>query len=123
MKRPDGVTVIAIYEFLSAIPGLIGICAILVFAVPGALTGTEGIAGATVGLFVLLIVVLLIGAGALISVIAGWGLLGMKGWARWLAIVLAALGLLAFPIGTVIGALIIWYLLKDEVRQAFEAEA
>jgi uncharacterized Tic20 family protein len=47
----------------------------------------------------------------------------MKGWARWLAIVLAALGLLAFPVGTVIGALIIWYLLKDEVRQAFEADA
>jgi uncharacterized Tic20 family protein len=56
-------------------------------------------------------------------VIAGWGLLGMKGWARWLAIALAALSPLAFPVATVIGALIIWYLLRDEVRQAFEAAA
>jgi len=123
MKRPDGVTIIAVYEFLSAIPGFIGICAILVFAVPGTLTGTEGIGDATVGLAVLGCVLLLIGVGALLSVITGWGLLGMKGWARWLAIVLAALSLLAFPIGTIIGALIIWYLLKDEVKQAFEAAA
>jgi hypothetical protein len=37
-----------------------------------------------------------------------------------LAIVLAILGLFAFPVGTVIGVLIIWYLLKEDVRQAFE---
>ncbi len=59
----------------------------------------------------------------MLSVITGWGLLGLKGWARWLSIVMAALSLLAFPIGTIIGVLIIWYLLKDEVRQAFEAAA
>lgn len=126
MKRPDGVTIIAVYEFLSAIPSVLGICAILGFAVPGTIAGPEGsigVAEVTVSLFILGIVVLLIGAGALLSVITGWGLLGMKGWARWLAIVLAALSLLAFPIGTIIGALIIWYLLKDEVRQAFEAAA
>jgi hypothetical protein len=123
MKRPDGVTIIAVYEFLSAIPGLIGLCAILVFAVPGTLAGGDGIGDAAVALFVLGIVLLLIGAGALLSVITGWGLLGLKGWARWLAIVLAALSLPLFPIGTIIGVLIIWYLLKDEVRQAFEAAA
>ena len=123
MKRPDGVTIIAVYEFLSAIPGLIGICAILVFAVSGTLAGTEGIGDAAVVLAVLGCVLLLIGVGALVSVITGWGLLGMKGWARWLAIVLAALSLLAFPIGTIFGALIIWYLLKAEVREAFEAAA
>ena len=122
MKRPDGVTVIAIYEFLSAIPGLIGMCAFAVFAIPGLLSGKGG-ADVAIGLVIAMFVLLLVGGGTLLSVIAGWGLLGLKGWARWLAIVLAALGLLAFPIGTVIGALIIWYLLKEEVRQAFEAEA
>jgi len=45
----------------------------------------------------------------------------MKGWARWLAFILAIFSLFLFPIGTVIGALIIWYLLKDDVREAFEA--
>jgi hypothetical protein len=121
MKRPDGVTLIAVYEFLIAIPGLIGLCGILVFAVPAILTGTEGIVDATAGLFALGIGLLLVGGGTLLSVIAGWGLLRMKGWARWLTIALAAFSLLAFPIGTIIGALIIWYLLKDEVTQAFEA--
>jgi hypothetical protein len=53
-------------------------------------------------------------------VLSGWGLLRMKQWARWLAFVLAIFSLFAFPIGTVIGALIIWYLLKDDVREAFE---
>ena len=123
MKRPDGVTIIAVYEFLSAIPGLIGLCAILGFAVPGILAGGDGIGDAAVALFAVGIGLLLVGAGTLLSVITGWGLLGLKGWARWLSIVMAALSLLAFPIGTIIGVLIIWYLLKDEVRQAFEAAA
>ena len=57
----------------------------------------------------------------LLSVIAGWGLLRMKQWARWLSFILAIFSLFAFPIGTVIGALIIWYLLKEDVREAFEA--
>jgi uncharacterized protein YqgC (DUF456 family) len=53
-------------------------------------------------------------------VIAGWGLLSMKQWARWLAFILAIISLFGFPIGTVIGALIIWYLLKEDVKQAFK---
>jgi thiosulfate reductase cytochrome b subunit len=56
-------------------------------------------------------------------VVAGWGLLGMKQWARWLAFILAIISLFAFPIGTVIGAVIIWYLLKDDVTAAFEEAA
>ena len=101
MKRPDGVTVIAIYEFLSAIPGLIGICAFVAFALPGTFGGTEGQVDLVIGLVAAGFGLLLVAVVALLSVIAGWGLLGMKGWARWLAIALAALGLLAFPIGTV----------------------
>jgi hypothetical protein len=120
MKRPDGVTIIAIYEFLSAIPGLIGACAILVFAFPGALQGAQGmdVIGAIFGLT---IAFLFVGAGSIAAIIAGWGLLQLKEWGRWLAIALAILALFAIPIGTIIGALIIWYLLQDEVRQAFQS--
>jgi hypothetical protein len=119
LKRPDGVTVVAIYEFLSAIPGLIGACAILVFAFPGALQGAQGmdVVGAIFGLT---IAFLFVGAGSIAAVIAGWGLLQLKEWARWLTIALAILTLFAFPIGTIIGGLIIWYLLQDEVRKAFQ---
>ena len=56
-------------------------------------------------------------------VFAGWGLLRMKQWARWLAFVLAIISLFFFPIGTVVGALIIWYLLKGDVNEAFEKAA
>ena len=34
-----------------------------------------------------------------LSVLAGWGLLIMKEWARWLAIFLGVFSLFAFPIG------------------------
>ncbi|MCZ7570107.1 MAG: hypothetical protein M5U01_16190 [Ardenticatenaceae bacterium] len=33
MRRPDGVTVIAIYHFLAVVIGLFGACAIVVFAI------------------------------------------------------------------------------------------
>jgi len=63
------------------------------------------------------------GKEGVLAVITGWGLLGLKGCARWRAIVLAALSVVAFPVGTVIGVLIIWYLLQEEVREAFGAAA
>jgi hypothetical protein len=37
-----------------------------------------------------------------------------------MAFVLAVMGLVAFPIGTIVGAVIIAYLLTDEARGAFE---
>ena len=120
MKRPDGVTVIAVWYFVEAFFLLIGFCAVL--AVP--ISGVFGEIGDPIGEFWAYFGVtcgaiwLLVSGVAL--VLAGWGLLGMKQWARWLAFVLAILGLFAFPIGTVIGVVIIWYLLKQDVREAFE---
>jgi uncharacterized Tic20 family protein len=64
------------------------------------------------------VVFLVVGGIALI--IAGWGLMSMKEWARWLGFILGILNLFFFPIGTIIGAVIIWYLLKDDIQQAFE---
>jgi hypothetical protein len=51
--------------------------------------------------------------------VAGWALLRMLEWGRWLAIGLGALSLPSFPLGTVIGAAAIWYLLLPEVRDVF----
>lgn len=120
MKRPDGVTIIAIYHFLSGALGLIGGCAILVFAVLPVVLNVEDPAGLFWALFGLGIGFLVAAGSGIVSLIVGWGLLQLQNWARWVAIVLAVLGLCAFPIGTIIGALIIWYLLQDEARQAFE---
>jgi len=120
LKRPDGVSIIAIYNFIVAIPCLLGACAILVFAVPAILSdGTAGLdrfwalSGVGIGFLIVLV-------GGIGSVVAGWGLLKLKEWARWLTIALAITSLFAIPLGTFIGAVIIWYLLQDQVKAAFE---
>jgi uncharacterized Tic20 family protein len=120
MKRPDGITVIAVWHFVQAFFLLIGACTLLaipasgVFAEIGDPIGEFWAGfGVTCGVIWLLIT-------GVALVLSGWGLLKMKQWGRWLAFVLAIFGLLAFPIGTVIGALIIWYLLKEDIREAFE---
>lgn len=121
MKRPDGITVIAVWHFVQAFFILIGACSLL--AIP--LSGVFGEINDPIGEFwagfgVTCGVVWLLVMGVAL-VLSGWGLLRMKQWARWLTFVLAIFGLFAFPVGTVIGALIIWYLLKEDTREAFEA--
>ena len=51
---------------------------------------------------------------------AGYGLLTRKAWARVLAIVMAVLGLLNFPIGTAIGIYALWVLLQTSTANYFE---
>lgn len=121
MKRPEGITIIAVWHFVQAFFLLIGVCALL--AVP--ISGVFGEINDPIGEFwagfgVTCGVVWLLITGIAL-VLSGWGLLRLKQWARWLTFVLAIFSLFAFPFGTVIGAVIIWYLLKDETRDAFEA--
>lgn len=47
------------------------------------------------------------------------GLLKVWGWAHTLAIILTAISLIYFPVGTVLGAICLWLLLKTEVKQAY----
>ena len=51
--------------------------------------------------------------------LAGWGLLGRKSWSRVLAMVLAILGLFLFPIGTIIGAYVLWVLTAQPAAAYF----
>jgi len=121
MKRPDGVTAIAVWYFVDAFFTLMIACTLIALPFSGVfddIGDSTGYFWATFGVTCGVVFVLLSGIAALL---AGWGLLRLKQWARWLAFILAIFGLFAFPIGTVIGALIIWYLLKDEVREAFDA--
>ena len=121
MKRPDGVTAIAVWFFVEAFLTLMIACTLIAIPFSGVFSDIGDSTGefwATFGLTCMVVFVLV---QAIALLLAGWGLLRMKGWARWLAFILAIFGLFAFPIGTVIGALIIWYLIKDDVREAFEA--
>ena len=55
------------------------------------------------------------------SIIAGFGLLGFHNWARILAIILGALHLFAFPIGTVVGVYTLYVLLNERTTPLFTA--
>ena len=62
------------------------------------------------------------GTLALPGIIAGIGLLRRAGWGRILALVVAFLSLINFPIGTAIGAYAIWVLLQSEAEIFFRQE-
>ena len=118
MKRPDLLIVIAIWEFLSALGSLIGIVAILIFAFPGISPyagppDAGSIFGLSIGMLFLL-------AGAGIAVAGGVGLILGEEWGRILTMVHAVLSLFAIPCGTVIGILVLIYLMRAEVREYFD---
>jgi hypothetical protein len=117
MKRPEAVSLTAIYHFAMSAMFFIGVLAFLITMLLVLINAEPGhvfwpLFGIGTGLFFCLLFAL-----AFLSV--GIGLWRLWPWARWGAIVLAVLLLPAFPIWTAIGALIIWYLLQDEAKQAF----
>ena len=116
MKRPDGITVLSVYHFLVAALSAMGICVGFVFLLALAFSNQ----------YVSPVVPILLGFGIVLSFIlvlanaaAGWALLKMLEWGRWLSVALGVLSLLLFPVGTIIGAVVIWYLLQPEVKDAF----
>jgi hypothetical protein len=54
------------------------------------------------------------------GLIAGYGLLTAKPWARVLALVIGILNLVNVPIGTIIGVYACWVLLQQPTREYFE---
>jgi uncharacterized membrane protein (DUF2068 family) len=145
MGRPVGVTILAILNFIGA-----GLCVLLGLGMMlggGFIAtmlsqqgqGSAGAAGVLAGLGAAAGVFIIIMGG--VSALLGFGLWKLKGWARIVSIVLAGisgafqlLGLLGslahFSLFAVvwslfwlaIDALIIWYLLKPEVKAAFQQQ-
>ncbi len=56
---------------------------------------------------------------ALAGLIGGIGLLSYQKWARVLVMVVAALGCLSFPLGTLKGVYSLWVLMQDETVKIF----
>ena len=107
-------------------PGLVTGLAVLQFA-GGALTAVVGLVLAGVaaisddrssGLVLGLVGGFLL-AGAALQIVCGVGLLKLKPYGRTIQIVLAAIGLIAFPIGTVICVLILVYLMRPGIKLLF----
>jgi hypothetical protein len=138
MSRPTGVTILSILDFIFGACALLG--GILVMVGGGFMAsmmnqaqstnpGMSGASGIFAGLGAALGVVIII--IAVIYFLIGWGMWKVKNWARILTIIFCALSALSqlwslvhnFSIfGIVILAidvLIIWYLLKANVKAAF----
>ena len=111
LKRDYLLTLIAVWEFLTAAGALIAVY-IVVYE-----SYLEPEDPPPFAFGVALIVVLLVYFG--LSVAAGVGMLKVKRWGRILAIIHAVLNLLNIPIGTVIGALTLVYLRRSETREYF----
>jgi hypothetical protein len=145
MGRPVGVTILAILDFIGAALCLLGGIGMLVggSAIGAAISqqaGSSGgggifaMLGAAAGVFMLVF--------AAIAALLGWGLWGLKNWARIITIVLMGINIAFGLLGLVaifahfnvlsfiwsvfwmaIYALVIWYLLKPEVKAAFQGQA
>ena len=145
MGRPVGVTVLAILNFIGAAFCVLGGIA-MILGGGGIATlinqqggqGSAGAAGILAGLGAAagVFIIIIGGVGALV----GFGLWKLKEWARIISIVFAGIGAAMQLLGLLgslahfnlfavvwslfwlaIDALIIWYLLKPEVKAAFQA--
>jgi hypothetical protein len=117
--RPEGIILIAIYHFLVGLPGLLAGFVIATIPVIAVIRNVSDPASLTIALIGLSLTVLLTGGAGLLMIITGIGLLRMRNWARWLAITFACLSLLLYPLGTIIGGLILVYLLTERVSKQF----
>jgi hypothetical protein len=69
--------------------------------------------------FLSISVPMLIGFLSTLGLVGGIGLLSFQPWARYLIMVVAAIGCLNIPIGTLKGVYSLWVLLQDETIQLF----
>jgi hypothetical protein len=114
-------THIKILAWLHIVFGLFGaLAAVAVFggtmfgaAFAGSLANSAivGLAGGFLAIF--------LGAMAACQLIAGWGLLQRKPWARILTIVLGVISLIRFPLGTLLGVYTLWVLFSKEGAAQF----
>jgi type IV pilus assembly protein PilA len=109
--RPGVITLLGVLNILGGLVALGGAAA-MIFVMLG--TGREvegqGLLAAIFALFALV---------GLVQLATGIGLLRLDPWARTLQIVLAGLMLVGIPCGTIIGILILVYMLKPEVKTLF----
>jgi hypothetical protein len=69
------------------------------------------------------LVALFLGGLAAASLVCAYGLWTMQSRGRRLQLWLAALGLICVPVGTLIGALVLFYLTRPHVRRLFQDDA
>ncbi|MEO8662851.1 MAG: hypothetical protein ABI693_30605 [Bryobacteraceae bacterium] len=108
--------------------GALSVCGgLIVLAVMGGLAGIVGAAADSDSAFIAMpilaglggIAFLVLMALGLPGIIAGWGLLNFRPWARVVTIALSAFDLFHIPFGTALGIYGFWVLLSVEGEQLF----
>jgi hypothetical protein len=94
-ERPAGVTLLGV---LAVIAGILQIISGVILA---AITNSGG--------FIVLFLII-----GLFYFITGWGLLNLKKWSWYIALILALIGLIGIPIGTIISIIVLWYLYQTK---------
>lgn len=119
-KMKKHVTVVGAIQIGFGVLGLIAAVAAF-FALNFARTqvGDDEVAGGVLRLLSIS-VPLLIGFLSTLGLVGGIGLFTYQPWARYLVIVVSALGCLNIPIGTLKGVYALWVLLQDDTIKLFE---
>lgn len=122
MDMRSHVTVLGWLQILLGILDLLMAAALFgLFAAVGVLAGIGGASVLPwVGPAVGTMVGLLVAFTGLPNLLAGFGLLSGKNWARILTLVLAVLNAFKFPWGTGLAVYSFWVLLHDDTRRWFE---
>ena len=112
--KPMGILVCAIlFAVGGAISILGGIVLLLMggemFGMEGADTEMTGVFAGIIGIFA--VIALIYGVA---EVVIAYGIWKMKKWARIAGIILAVIGLINIPIGTIISIVILYFLLMDK---------
>lgn len=120
---------VKVLGYLYIITSALGVLAAIILAVMfGGVAGILQSTGEADALKAIPIVgIVFLGIGAFIvllsipGLVAGYGLLQLRSWARILALILGALNLLNFPIGTALGAYTFGVLLSRESDALFQS--
>jgi hypothetical protein len=116
------VTVVGAIHIGFGILGLIGaLAAFFALNFAKGVVGGDELPSIVLG-FLSVSVPLLIGFLSTLGLVGGLGLLSFQSWARYLVIVVAALGCLNIPIGTLKGVYSLWVLLQDETIRLFNGK-
>ncbi|MBA4322693.1 MAG: hypothetical protein C0408_07740 [Odoribacter sp.] len=65
---------------------------------------------------------IVLGVLSLLGLVGGIGILSYKSWARIMVIIVAVIGCLNIPIGTLAGVYSIWVLMQDDTIKLFKKE-
>jgi hypothetical protein len=119
-KMKKHVAVVGAIQIGFAILGLI--VAVVIFFVMRFARGQAGDdqTGQMVLGFLSISLPILFGFLATLGLVGGIGLLAYRPWARYVVMVVAALGCLNIPIGTLKGVYTLWVLLQDDTIKLFE---